>query len=176
MSAVGAGAPVKADEGWTERVQRGTTAAPQPAQPRNAVRPEAGPPLGGLASLQADCYRVLGRVYPRPSALPDVLLRKPRGQDAGVWRPRAEGLGRLPLPAGWPGPASGVDAWDLVLGRARRPGLRRYLGPPGEQGPPGGGELSASHPHGPGDVPPARVPACGGRVARVPARRGAGPR
>src|SRR4029453_10848414 len=100
---------------------------------------------------------------------PDVLLREPRGQDAGVWRPRAEGLGRLPLPAGWPGPAAGVDAWDLVLGRARRPGLRRYLGPPGEQGPPGGGELSASHPHGPGDVPPARVPACGGRVARVPA-------
>jgi hypothetical protein len=65
---------VQADEGWTERMKRGTTASPQQDQPLYAVRPDAGTTLGGLEHLQADLCRSLGGVPTCPSALPDVLL------------------------------------------------------------------------------------------------------
>ena len=74
MSEVGEGALVKADEGWTEPVKRDKTATPQPYQHPNSVRPDDGTTLWGLERLQADLCRALGRVYTRPSALPDVLL------------------------------------------------------------------------------------------------------
>jgi hypothetical protein len=65
---------VKTDEEWTKRVNRETTAAPPPWCHPNAVRSAAGSPLTGLARLQAELCRALGRVHPRPSALPDGLL------------------------------------------------------------------------------------------------------
>ena len=68
------GAPVKADEGWTERVKRGKTAALQTCQYPNSVRPDDGRTLWGLARLQADLCRALGGVPTGPSALPDFLL------------------------------------------------------------------------------------------------------
>ena len=74
MSEVDEDAPVQADEGWTEWVKCGKTAAPQTCQHLNSVPPDDGRALWGLERLQADLCRALGRVYTRPSALPDVLL------------------------------------------------------------------------------------------------------
>src|SRR6266702_1867305 len=85
VSEVDEGAPVNADEGWTERVKHGKNVAPQTCQHLNSVRPDDCSTLWGLERLPADLCRALGRVYTRPSALPDVLLRWPGGQDARVW-------------------------------------------------------------------------------------------
>ena len=48
------GASVQADEKWTARVKRGTTAAPQPDDHSNSVRRDGGRTLSGLERLQAD--------------------------------------------------------------------------------------------------------------------------
>src|SRR6266567_1551531 len=85
VSEVDEGAPVNANEGWTERVKHGKNVAPQTCQHLNSVRPDDCSTLWGLERLPADLCRALGRVYTRPSALPDVLLRWPGGQDARVW-------------------------------------------------------------------------------------------
>ena len=53
MKEVVQGASVKADEGWTVRVKRGTTAAPQPYDHSNSVRRDGGRILAGLERLQA---------------------------------------------------------------------------------------------------------------------------
>src|SRR5262249_40007626 len=53
----------------------------------------------------------------------------------------------------------------LVL--AVRQGLRRYLGQPGQQDAPRGGDLSPHYPDGPGDVPYDLLPERGGGVERV---------
>src|SRR5229473_4879780 len=74
MRGVGEGASVKADAGWTEPVKRDKTATAQPYQHPNSVRLDDGRSLSGLERLQAGLCRSLGRVYPCPSALPDVLL------------------------------------------------------------------------------------------------------
>src|SRR5712691_5620580 len=103
------GAPGKADKGWTKRMRRGTTAAPQTCDSLNSVRPHACSTLAGLERLQADFCRALGRVHPRPSTRPDVVLRWPGGQDAGVWHPGKDGLCRIPLSAVWPGHPSRGD-------------------------------------------------------------------
>src|SRR5712691_8189025 len=71
---VGEGARVKTDEGWTTRVNRGTTAAPSQTYLPNSVRPDDCSTLAGLECLQADLCGSLGRVSTRPSALPDHLL------------------------------------------------------------------------------------------------------
>ena len=91
MREAGEGDRVQADEGWTERVKRGKNAAPQTCQHLNSVRPDDCSTLWGLERLPADLCRALGRVYTRPSALPDVLLRWPGGQDARVRQPGKDG-------------------------------------------------------------------------------------
>ena len=73
-SEVDESAPVNADEGWTERMRRGTTVAPPTCDALNAVRPYDGSTRAGLARLQADLWRALGGVATRPAALPDSLL------------------------------------------------------------------------------------------------------
>src|SRR6266704_3631255 len=92
MSEVGEGDRRQADAGWTKRVNRGTTAAPSQSYHPNSVRPDDCSPLAGLECLQADLCRALGRVSTRPSALSDLLLRWPGGQDAWVWQSRADGV------------------------------------------------------------------------------------
>ena len=61
--------------------------------------------------------------------------------------------------------------------RKRTEKLTRLLVPtrcqPSEQGPPRGGDLSAYHPDGPGDVPHDFLPERGGRVERIHALWGA---
>ena len=46
--------PVKAHEGWTERVKRAKTASPQTRQYPNSVRPHDGSALTGLERFQTD--------------------------------------------------------------------------------------------------------------------------
>ena len=53
---------MKADAGWTGRVKRATTAAPQPDQHPNSVRRDGGRTLARLERLQADLCRSLGGV------------------------------------------------------------------------------------------------------------------
>jgi hypothetical protein len=54
MRETGEGAPVQTDEGWTKWVNRDKTAAPQPYQHPNSVRPDDGTTLSGLERLQAN--------------------------------------------------------------------------------------------------------------------------
>ena len=108
-------APVNAEEGWTERMRRGTTVAPPTCDALNAVRPDDGSPRAGLERLQADLWRALGGVPTRPAALPDSPLGGAGGQDACVWQPGADGLWRIPLPAVGPGHASGGDELEGVV-------------------------------------------------------------
>src|SRR5216683_5109478 len=96
---------MKAVVGWTKRVKRGTTAAPQTSHPPNSVQPDDDTTLWGLECLSADLCRPLGRVSTRPSTLPDVVLRWPGGQDAQLWQSGADGLPRISLPALRPGHA-----------------------------------------------------------------------
>src|SRR3989442_5472050 len=72
-------------------MKRGKTASPSTSHPPNSVQPDDDPPLWGLECLPADLCRALGRVCPRPSALPDALLRGPGGEDARVWQPGTDG-------------------------------------------------------------------------------------
>ena len=119
------GGPMKADAGWTGRVKRATTAAPQPDQHPNSVRRDGGRTLARLERLQADLCRSLGGVSTRPSTLPDLLLQWSGGQDAGVWQPGADGLCRIPLLAVWPGHPSGGDELQIVVVLAVCQSLRR---------------------------------------------------
>src|SRR6266849_5733821 len=128
------GAPVKADKGWTKRMRRGTPAAPQTCDSLNSVRPHACSTLAGLERLQADLCRALGGVHPCPSALPDILLRGPGGQDARMWQPGADGLCCRPLPALGPGEAPGVDALSIVVVLALRQSLCGQLAAPCNHG------------------------------------------
>src|SRR5712691_2043825 len=173
MREAGEGDRVPTDGGWTKRGNRGTTAAPQQSYHPNSVRPDDCSTPAGLECLQADLCRSLGRVSTRPSALSDVVLRWPGGQDARVWESRADGVHRIPLPAVWTGQAPSGDELSIVLVFALRQSLRGQLGQPGEQGPPRGGDLSAHHPDGPGDVPHDLLPERYGFVERVHALRGA---
>ena len=126
MSEVGEGALVKADEGWTERVKRGKTAAPQQDQHPNSVRPDDGTTRWGLERLQADLCRALGRVYTRPSALPDVLLRWPCGQDARVWQPGEDG--RAPRQLTSYRHTSGLEIEGMFQRSAALPDVERQRG------------------------------------------------
>src|SRR5499427_1264236 len=166
---------VQAEEGWTKRRKRDTTASSPTDHHLHSVEPDDDPPLWGLECLPADLCRALGHVCPRPSALPDALLRGPGSEDAGVWHPGADGLCRIPLPAVWPGHPSRGDELQIgaVLTLCQSP--CRQLGEPGEPGPACGGDLSAYHPDSPGDVPHALLPERGGRVKRVHALWGAMP-
>src|SRR2546426_23184 len=96
-------------------MKRGTTAAPSTAHPPNSVHPDDATTLWGLECLPADLCRALGRVSTRPSAVSDLLLRWPSGQDAGVWKPGQEGLCRERRPAGGPGPPWGGNARKIVV-------------------------------------------------------------
>src|SRR5262245_51332063 len=109
MSESGEGDHVQADEGWTKWLNRGTTASPSQSYHPNSVRRDGGRTLAGLECLQADLCRSLGGVSTRPPAVSDLVLRWPGSQDARVWQPRQDGLCRIPLPAVWPGEASGGD-------------------------------------------------------------------
>src|SRR5215472_4124689 len=133
------GAWVQAEEGWTKRRTRDTTASSPPDHHLHAVEPDDAPPLWGLECLPADLCRALGRVCPRPSPLSDTLLRGPGGQDAGVWQPGADGLCRIPLPAVWPGYPSRGDELQIGAVLTLRQSPCRQLGQPGEPGPPRGG-------------------------------------
>src|SRR6266567_7915122 len=168
-------ARVQADAGWTKRMKRGTTAAPSTAHPPNSVHPDDATTLWGLECLPADLCRALGRVSTRPSALSNVVLRRPGGQDAGVWQPGQDGLCRVPLPAVWPGHPSGGNELQIVVVLAVCQSLRGHLGEPGEHGPARGCDLSAPHPHGPGDVSHDLLPERRGVGERVDAMRGAVP-
>jgi len=101
--------------GWTKRVTRGTTAAPHTYQHPHSGRRDGGRTVSGLECLPADLCRALGRVSTRPSAVSDLLLRWPSGQDAGVWQPGQDGLCRVPLPAVWPGHPSGGNELQIVV-------------------------------------------------------------
>src|SRR5438128_254594 len=84
-------------------MKRGKTASPSTDHPPNSVQPDDDTTLWGLECLPADLCRALGRVSTRPSALSDLLLRWPGGQDAGVWQSGKDGVRRIPLPAVWTG-------------------------------------------------------------------------
>ena len=169
------GSRVQAEQGWTTRLKHDTTASLQQADAPNSVRADAGTTLWGLECLPADLCRSLGHVCPRPSALPDALLRGLGGQDAGVWQPGTDGLCRIPLPAVWPRHPSGGDELQILVVLAVRQSLRGQLGQPGEQGPPRGRDVSAYHPDGPRDVPHDFLPERGDRVERIHALWGAMP-
>src|SRR4029453_10062152 len=79
ISEPGEGAQVKTDEGWTKRMKRGKTAAPQSDHHLTSVPPDDGTTLAGRECLQANLCRSLERVSTRPSTLPDVILRWPCG-------------------------------------------------------------------------------------------------
>src|SRR5437870_11800494 len=96
-------------------MKRGTTAAPSTAHPPNSVHPDDATTLWGLECLPADLCRALGCVSTRPSAVSDLLLRWPRGQDAGVWQSGQDGLCRVPLPAVWPGHPSVGNELHIVV-------------------------------------------------------------
>jgi len=51
---VGESLAIEADEEWTKRVNRGTTASPQQSYHPHSVRPHDGPTLWGLECLQAN--------------------------------------------------------------------------------------------------------------------------
>src|SRR6478672_6653478 len=108
------GDPMKTDVGWTERMRHDKTASPQ-TDHFNSVRSHACSTLAGLERLQADLCRALAWVHTRPSALPDLILRWPRSQDARLWQSREDGLHRIPLPALWPGQALGSDELSIVI-------------------------------------------------------------
>src|SRR5712671_5358765 len=158
---------VQADAGWTKRMKRGTTAAPQTYYHPNSVQPDAGTALAGLERLQADLCRSLGRVHTCPSALPDGLLCWPSGPDARVWQSREDGLCRIPLPPLRTGHPSGVDARHIVVVFALCQGLCGQLGAPGAPGAPRGRDLSPHDSDGPGHVPYDLLPQRCGRVERV---------
>src|SRR4029453_9126081 len=115
ISESGEGAQVKTDEGWTKRMKRGKTAAPQTDHHLTSVPPDDGTTLAGRECLQANLCRSLERVSTRPSTLPDVILRWPRGSDARLWQPGADGLPRISLPALGPGQEPGGDELHIVL-------------------------------------------------------------
>src|SRR5713101_409431 len=123
-------------------MKRGKTASPSTEHPLNSVQLDDDTTLWGLECLPAGLCRALGRVSTRPSALSDVVLRWPGGQDARGWESREDGGHRIPLPSGWTGHAPGGDALSIVLVLALRQSLRGPLGQPGEQGPPRGRDLS----------------------------------
>jgi hypothetical protein len=166
MKTVGEGGPVNR---WTERMRRGTTAAPQTCNSLNSVCPDACRTLAGLERLQADLCRALGRVHPRPSALPDSLLQWPRGQDARVWQPGQDGRCCVPLPALWPRHAPGVDALEIVVVFAVCQSLCGQLGEPGEPSAPRGSDLSPHSPDSPSHVPHDFLPKRCGVVERLDA-------
>src|SRR4030095_10609487 len=159
------GTRVQADEGWTKRGNRGTTASPQTDHHPNSVPPDDDTTLGRLECLQADRCRSLGPIPARPSALSDTLLRYPGGQDAGGWQRGKDGLCRIPLPALWPGQALGGDELAIVVVPAGCESLRGQLGQPGEQSSPRGRDVSAHHPDGPRDGPHDFLPQRRGLVA-----------
>src|SRR5216683_3545374 len=135
MSEAAEGDRRQADEGWTTRLKRGTTAALSQSYPPHSVRPDDCSTLAGLECLQADLCRSLGGVSTRPSAVSDPVLRWSSGQDARLWQPRDDGLRRIPLLALWPGEASGGDELYIIPVLALRQSLCGQLGQPGEQGP-----------------------------------------
>src|SRR5207245_8279951 len=96
-------------------MKRGTTAAPSTYHPPNSVQPDDGTTLWGLECLPADLCRALGRVSTRPSAVSDLLLRWPGGQDACVWQSGKDGVRRILLAAVWDGDHSCVDALDILV-------------------------------------------------------------
>ena len=51
MREAGEGDRIQADEGWTKRVNRGTTAAPSQSYPPHSVQPDDGSTLAGLERL-----------------------------------------------------------------------------------------------------------------------------
>jgi hypothetical protein len=161
--------------GGTARRRRGSTAASPLCHSLHAVRPDAGSALARRARLQADLCRPLGAVAPRPSARPDGVRRWPGGHEARGRQPRKHGRHRLPLLAGWPGPAPGGQALARLVGLTVGPSRRRYLGQPGEPGPPGGRALPAPPPDSARQVPHDLFPQRRGRVACVAALGGAVP-
>ena len=60
-----------------------------------ARRPDDRSLSAGVERLQTGLYRALGRVHPRPAALPDGLLGCPGGPEAGVWQPGQDGVHRI---------------------------------------------------------------------------------
>src|SRR5712691_1112807 len=153
-------------------MKRGTTASPSTYHPPNSVQPDDDTTLWGLECLPADLCRSLGRVSMRPSALSDLLLRWPGGQDARVWQPGQDGVHRIPLLAVWTEQASGVDELQIVVVFAVCQSLRRHLGQPGEPDAPRGRDLSPYHPDSPGHVPYDLLSQCRGLVKCVDALRG----
>src|SRR5712691_12259163 len=107
-------------------MKRGKTASPQQDQHPNSVRPDDGPTLGGLEHLQADLCRSLGAVSTRPSALPDVLLRWPGGQDARVWQPGKDG--RAPRQLTSYRHTSGLEIEGMFQRSAALPDVERQRG------------------------------------------------
>src|SRR6266542_7079008 len=146
------GTRVQAEAGWTKRVSRGTTAAPQQSYSPHSVRPDAGSTPAGLECLQADLCRALGGLATRTSTLPDLLLRWPRGQDAQVRGSRPDGVCRISMAAVRCGHPSRGHEWSIVAVLTLCQSLGRYLGQSGKQGPPRGGHLSAYHPDRPRHV------------------------
>src|SRR5207249_3744140 len=113
-------------------LNRGTTASPSQSYHPHSVRRDGGRTLAGLECLQADLCRSLGGVSTRPSALSDILLRWPGGQDARVWQPGQDGVPRIPLLALRPGDPSGGDELQIVVMLAVCQSLRGQLGQPGQ--------------------------------------------
>src|SRR5712692_11398246 len=96
-------------------MKRGKTASPSTDHPLNSVQLDDDTTLWGLECLPAGLCRSLGRVSTRPSALSDLLLRWPGGQDAGVWQSGKDGVRRIPLPAVWPRHPSGGDELSILV-------------------------------------------------------------
>src|SRR5512134_163095 len=79
----------------------------------NSVHPDADRPCTGLERLPAHLCRSLGGLSADPAALSDGLLRRPGGEDAGLWHPETDGLCRVSLPPVWPRPPGGVDELEV---------------------------------------------------------------
>ena len=83
MSEVGEGDGIQADEGWTKRVTRGTTAAPSPSYPPTRCDPMSAAPSRDWSIFKqifADHWDAFQRAYPRyPTSYYDGLVAKMLG-------------------------------------------------------------------------------------------------
>ena len=151
MKEAGEGYRVQADEGWTKRGNRGTTASPQTDYHPNSVPPdddttrETGVSSSGSLPITGTHSSAPIRVLRHPTTITWYKRL--------AWQRRKDGLCRIPLPALWPGQALGGDELSIVIVPMPGESLRGQLGQPGEQSPPRGCDLSAHHPDGPRDVP-----------------------
>src|SRR5229473_1376302 len=126
MSEAAEGDRRQADEGWTTRLKRGTTAALSQSYPPHSVRPDDCSTLAGLECLQADLCRSLGGVSTRPSAVSDPVLRWSSGQDARLWQPREDG--RAPRQLTSYRHTSGLEIEGMFQRSAALPDVERQRG------------------------------------------------